>query len=451
MSTETYIEGDQRLQSNGPFYTGFLINTVKMVAKGYELVQKQVKTHLENQAEGNLAIGWYIEGKQERDLLWEPSDYAGKTVISQSFLIKQLIFDKSSRPSLDCEGGHKFTVVEAFLYFHDYGTGVISLNGIFSINGRITLSAYRKSVEKMSTELGAIVNPHIRESTTALETALDAQNVAITPLHSYQEKFAGQIADLIPFLKGLWYHMIYIFAINDEITKTSVYPYRQFVGTSELGGKVENISLDSTVFAAPGSGRSMIINSPKSAGTINLGRIVELGQYYYAAITLLDHLHFVNISEFSASKEKGLTIKTLEKQIVQLREIKEQLDYFLLLMNNMRTTFSPQSTMFWRVLDKEWFLTTILDTLKQKDNHLEEEYDDHLQFLSQKRQATLNRLVKIFTVFSIVGPLFEVYNFLSGEQGIFLLQLPLEVYILVGALISFAGGALGLILWRMLR
>ena len=67
----------------------------------------------------------------------------------------------------------------------------------------------------------------------------------------------------------------------------------------------------------------------------------------------------------------------------------------------------------WRNLDNEWYYTPLLESLKEKSILLDEKVSEKLEILTQKRAETMNRLLKIFTVFAILGPILELYSILN--------------------------------------
>ena len=91
---------------------------------------------------------------------------------------------------------------------------------------------------------------------------------------------------------------------------------------------------------------------------------------------------------------------------------------FLLILKDSIVNFSPSSVIMWRNLDSEWYYTPLLESLREKSRLLEEKTNTKLEELTQKRAATLNRFIKIFTVFAILGPALEIYNLAAELQVI---------------------------------
>ena len=87
----------------------------------------------------------------------------------------------------------------------------------------------------------------------------------------------------------------------------------------------------------------------------------------------------------------------------------------------------------------------ILEALRDKNDLLNIKLKELVDELSQKRSATLNRFVKIFTVFAVFGPALEIYTFLQDRDIITtLLSLDPSVYLIIGLAGTIIGITLGI-------
>ena len=193
---------------------------------------------------------------------------------------------------------------------------------------------------------------------------------------------------------------------------------------------------------------SFVLYAP-GAKSMKYSRVVELAEYVYAALSLLDNIQFVTLTEFSTIKEEDLTIRKLEKSINSLKEINDSLDYFFIILDNMTVQFSPQMTKIYENFKVEWNTNRLLENLKKKEKDLEEELESYLDYLTEKRQATLNRFVKLFTAFAVIGPSVQVYFYLS-DRGIDVFNLNPLFYLggIFLLLVSMIAGIMGFRFYR---
>jgi hypothetical protein len=362
------ISGKQTFQLNGPFYTGFLIATSTMIEEGYSKAQRRILAALEK----NKAQGWAIEGLRDRDdLLFgvefvQKSVYAGTLMTAPSLIIHQL-------PILDREidfQGYQFVIKSVLSYYHDYGVGVYNLDVELALNEEIQLSEYRTLVEQFSANMTSIINPYIAKDTVTLQNTLEDLGIPIEGYADICEILEARGSNFIPLQKCLF----------------------------------------------PGYGNTLLIANHKLDKRINLDRLIAVAQFYYATTSLLDTILFMRFADFFAKKDTDLRIREIEQDVYEVKRLGDQLELFLLLLKDSRLNFSPDSTQMWSVLEAEWYYTPLLSALREKTELLQNKSKELLDELNQKRQATLNKLVKVFTVLAVLGPLLEVYVFLSENE-----------------------------------
>ena len=149
---------------------------------------------------------------------------------------------------------------------------------------------------------------------------------------------------------------------------------------------------------------------------------------------------FSKLAEYSIKRTVPPKIKQLEVEIEDIKTLSDELELFLLILKDTIINFSPSSILMWRNLEKEWYYMPMLEGLQQKNDLLNPKYSELLDELNQKRSQTLNRFVKIFTVFAVLGPLIEIYSFARDEN---LITLILDN---LGIVLMFALPILGVIL-----
>ncbi|TFF63731.1 MAG: hypothetical protein EU521_00520 [Promethearchaeota archaeon] len=413
------ISGEQKVIFNGPFYTGFLIDTSFLMNQGYSLVQERIFQKLQQ----NNSDGWFVEGGSQNDLLWDTeytSLYGGTPLIPSSFMGKKNTLEDEI---IEFEG-FKFQVIKILFFYHDYGVGVYRINVKVDLHQEIEMSEYRKLVERFNPLLSDIINPYIKEDTIALKTTLEENNIAFNSFEHISKKLKEKQSEFIPVRLALWYHRIFEFKEESEnipVPEETFEGYKRLLFSSQLNGP-QNCALDPDVIVIPAFGFSLFIydknNYPKD---IDLNRLVETAQYYYAATSLLDTIMFSKLAEYSIKRTVPPKIKQLEVEIEDIKTLSDELELFLLILKDTIINFSPSSILMWRNLEKEWYYMPMLESLQQKNDLLNTKYSELLDELNQKRSETLNKFVKIFTVFAILGPLIEIYSFARDENLITLI------------------------------
>ena len=448
-----FISGKQRIQFIGPFYTGFILDTIKLVSKGYQSQQIKMKEFIESTGK-EQSKNWSIEGfttdESNSTELWDLDDLSGTPIVPNSFLRRKILLSEKNMQL----NGQNYLYKDSILYFHDYGTGVFTVNVELDLNTQMTYKDYMDFVKALSESFAELLNPIICETVALLEECLKIKKFPMIQLkESFHAKFNGLMEGYSPFKKALWKHVVIYLEANHTIPKMRtpeyddfVHKYDPFIWSSQE--EIVNKSIDPEVFAYPGMLFSFVLYAP-GAKSMKYSRVVELAEYVYAALSLLDNIQFVTLTEFSTIKEEDLTIRKLEKSINSLKEINDSLDYFFIILDNMTVQFSPQMTKIYENFKVEWYTNRLLENLKKKEKDLEEELESYLDYLTEKRQATLNRFVKLFTAFAVIGPSVQVYFYLS-DRGIDVFNLnPLSylggIFLL---LVSMIAGIMGFRFYR---
>ncbi|MBD3197320.1 MAG: hypothetical protein GF317_19855 [Candidatus Lokiarchaeota archaeon] len=401
------IKGMYKVVFIGPFYTGFFINSSSLIDKGYTNIQKSLITHFHQ----NNEEGWFIENDDKGGVLWDvefSSVYGGTPMVPPSLIGKN--FDCNDK-SIMFEGV-KFNIIRILLFFHDYGAGTFRVKAEVNLTREFEVKAYREMVERFSAQLCDLLNPIIQDDTTDLKNVLQENEIPIDSYEKISEELKLKSLDYLPIRSCLWYHRIFIFETNKNspITQEDYNHYKDVLFSSQMEGP-RNCSLNEYAQVYPSFNFSLFLydknNRPKD---IRLNRIVEIAEYYYAATSLLDTILFNAFARFKRRRERPPKIKELEVELESLKSLSDQLELFLLTLKDSIINLSPSSVIMWRNIDKEWYYTPMLETLREKSQLLTTEVNEKLEELTQKRSETLNKFVKIFTLVAIIGPLLEVYS-----------------------------------------
>jgi hypothetical protein len=404
------LKGIYKVVFIGPFYTGFLIDTSTLINKGYTTIQNNVLRKFQN----FKRHGWFIEMDSKEDVLWDvefKSVYGGTTMIPASFLGRIVKF-----PNISIEfNGAQFNIVKALFFYYDYGVGTFRVKVEVNISEKIEVREFREIIEKFSSQIGDVINPIIERDTLDLKNKLVE---GLIPLDSYEDiskELREKRLDHIPIRSSLWFHRVFHFLINENrpITLDDYNMYKDVLYSSQVAGP-QNCSLNEYAQVYPSFNFSLFLyNIESRPKDIRLNRVLEIAEYYYAATSLLDTILFNEFAKFSRRKKNPPKIKELEKELKSLKNLSSQLDLFLLTLKDSIINLSPNSILMWRNIDREWYYTSMLQTLQEKSQLLTTQVNETLDELNQKRAQVLNRFVKIFTLLAVIGPVLEIYALLQ--------------------------------------
>lgn len=404
------IRGNFKVVYIGPFYTGFFINTATLINSGYISIQERLLKHLKNKKKK----GWFIEGGKEETTLWDTefkSVYGGTTKTPPSFIGKLAVpLDRT----LEFENV-RFNIEHGIFFYHDFGVGTFRVDVSIELLEETEVRKYRELVEQFSTKIGENFNPLLESNTKDLELSLKELKIPIESYEDFSIDLEHKGLEHLNFRSCLWYHRAFVFELERgvPITEDDYNKYKDVLFSSQLMGP-QNCSLNEYAQVYPSFNYSLFIYDKNHLPRdIQLNRVLELAEYYYAATSLLDTILFNQFTKFTANKDKTPTIKELKEELNSLRALAEQLDLFLLILKDSIVNFSPSSVIMWRNLDNEWYYTPLLESLKEKNILLDEKVTEKLEALTQKRAETMNRLLKIFTIFAIIGPILELYSIMK--------------------------------------
>ena len=396
----------------GPFYTGFFVPTATLINQGYKSIQTRILKKIQDKGNAD----WFVEGKESNkgDLIWDieyKSVHGGTTKVPSSFLGRKLVFNDVI---VEFKGiPIKFT--HGVLFFHDYGVGTFRVNVSIQVgDADLPANDLRELVEQFSPKIGDQVNNMIKTSTEVLKKNLINSAIPIEKYEEESKKLKEKGLQNIIFDSCLWYHRVFFFEIDSEgpLTEKDFDEYRDLLYSSQIQGP-KNCSLHDDAQVYPSFGFSLFLHKKgQRPADILLNRILELSEYFYAATGLLDSIIFSEMNEFSRFTDKTHKIKEVKAEVESLKDLNEKLELFLLLIKDSVVNFTPNSLIMFRNLDTEWNYTPILDNLQEKNELLNQKVNDLLKELEQNKSAKLNKLVKVFTVFAIIGPILEFYNIL---------------------------------------
>lgn len=406
-------EGSYTVYANAPFYTGFIIDSSELLEKGYPERQQEILNTLKSQEHSQ----WAIEGSHDTDFLYEVKEedtFAGKTFVSPSFII--------NRPNLELRKfefeGNNFEVIDALIYFHVYGTAVWHIKLQVNISHKMKKIDFREMVYRfIYGDLKNSIDPFCQLSTQQLIKVLKNQNVRMNSFEGLSDKLKAKGQNFLPLRSILWLHIIFFFEFEGQITDEIRSEYQTFVISSQASG-ANDCSMNSTDALYPGYGMSLIMVKKDGMYFKGQPRITELANYHYAAIALLDTQMYYDLIQFSAKKRRITQIKNIESELEIINELSENLEVFFLNYKDITLKLAPISKGIWKRLENEWYMVPMREALLEKKNQMQNQYREYIDELSQKRSSALNSLVRIFTVFAIIGPVLEIYQFFSESEGL---------------------------------
>jgi hypothetical protein len=408
------ISGQQQIQFNGPFYTGFKIPTVELIAEGYKETQDRVLKSIKDSGSASLK-GWEIEGEEQAEAqkpFWSAhSGYAGKPIVSISFL--QKVLSKSEHQEIEVSG-HRFIPERVVLFFHDYGTGVITFDGNIHVDGALTFEEYRKVLDELEYELCDKYKKIIKKYCAFLEKKLVSCKISITKPLQHSGKLEEQLETLTKLREILWLHHLCIFSINEKISAKTVAPYRVFLQTTKTGPPKNLSPTPDVKYYTPGWIKSLMIYGKGADKEFDFTRILALAQYHWASTALMDYVLLIEQNDFAARARKHRNIRQMKKDIQYLRRLDEEIYAFQMLKKNAVINLSAEGIRLYKTITEIWLQEELSIDLKEKISRLQRIYGEHIDYLKEHRSKTLERFIKIFTLLSIIPIIFEIIQFIQS-------------------------------------
>ncbi|MFX1475456.1 MAG: hypothetical protein ACFFCO_08275 [Promethearchaeota archaeon] len=419
MSTKTpRISGQQRIQFSGPFYTDFKIPTFELLSEGYNEAQTRVHETIVN-SERQLAEGWVIEGKVQRTAqkrFWGAyGDYAGKPIVSLSFLLKAL--PKSQHKAIKI-GSHHFLPERVLLYFHEYGTGIITFDGTIQVDGILTFEEYCHVLDELAEQLCNRYQETVANHCQFLKSILQKSDILVSKPFQHSGKLEEQLNALVPTEQILWLHHVCIFSITGSMSRERVEPYTVFLQTTKAGLPKNLSPTPDLEYYAPGWIKSLIVYGEGAERKFNFLRILALAQYHWASMALMDYVLLSEQNQFAVRTKQHRDIRQMKRDIRFLKQLDDEIYMFLKLMKNKILNLSAEGIRLYEGFVEIGKQDELGRDLKDNVARLQRIYGEYIDYLKEHRSITLERFIKIFTLLSIVPIIFELVRFIQAGSGL---------------------------------
>lgn len=414
-----------------PFYWGYYINISHLLNEGYRTIQMKMISTLNEFTNDET---WFVEDDIGDERVWnmkENNVYGGSTKLGTSFIARQ-IKPKKKFTFVSCN----LEVTELLFFYHEFGVGTCRLTVNYESNEAMTIGKYEDTTRSrpIVTQLLNYINTFIGIDCKVITEKLVENNIPIAiDAQHFKELIASETIQ-VSYRKALWEHVIYEFNLDKSgsITDEDVEPYRALINSSQIKG-CTNSTLDPYLRVYPGFGTSLILSTQDSdLNNTNLIRVLEIAEYYYAATSMLDDLMYDKFTTFSIKRLRTKKIATIQNDLEEIQSLSNLLEVFLFNLKDSMINFNPDAKLIWQALENEWYYSPMIESLQSKGITLTEKYRDLLNELNEKRNETLNKFVKIFTFFAVLGPAFEAYSILQ-EMNFFEKLFSLDpIYLMIG-------------------
>lgn len=407
-----YQTKNARVKYIVPFYWGSFISISHLLEQGYRRIQKDMIKTL-NELTGDNS--WFIEDSITDDRVWnmkENTVYGGTTKLGTSFLARYIT------PNKEIEFRNSIIKVREILFFYyEFGVGTCRLVIDYNSEEEVGMEELDDIIRdsELVTQFLELINIFIQIDCKVISEKLHENKIPTSIDEEYFVKLISAESINVEYRKALWEHVVYQFELDktDPITDDDVALFFPLLNSSQRSGNTDS-SLNPYLRSYPGFGTTLILTSNRlDPETDNTTRVLEIAEYYYAATSMLDDIMYDKFTKFSLKRFRTSKISEIQQDLEEIKTLSNLLEVFLLDLKDSMINFNPTSKLVWRTLEKEWYYIPMIESLREKSTILTDKYRELLDELNEKRNATLNNFVKIFTVFAVLGPAFELYAILE--------------------------------------
>jgi hypothetical protein len=371
---EPCLHGTQRIVLNGPFPTGFTLDTQSLAHDGYERAQE---TALADLGEKWTRPGGRDPGRMEFDV----DNYGGKPLVPLYFLEQQ---PDAIAPLEKLE-------IKVF----DFGVGVLTVACTLELEEPVTYAQFAERVEAFSRELPALVKDAITAANRQIYEVAREQGWLLEG----ERPAEGRL---------LWAHRIYqVQAPASELERATEEARDLLLSMSH--DAVKPVTCRGMNFLA-GVGSSVAVHAPGSDPRA-LQHAIELQNAYWAAGSALDRTLFQRLTALSV-ETRGCSMEVLEARAMEIVSLFEQVRLFRTILNSLRGALSPMQAAAWGALSEAWRLEDLLSAVDDKLDTLQTLYGRLRDEAAAERDSRINRGIVVFTAISLIGTLMAAYEFL---------------------------------------
>jgi len=304
------------------------------------------------------------------------------------------------------------------IYLHTAGVASFCLEVEIERDEKISIL----ELEKVSEDLNNLYKDYFED--VCYQIALKFKEVVILKnIPSYHFDFLPNLHEFTDVEKASnilpWTHRIYHIH-DDEIFKLENpgEPFR-FLMTPSSKMDVEDLSIYDNRYIYFGWGHSIILTATGESGysqtsrtALDYVRVVELAQVNWKTLEEL-----IDLADYASTwfqlHYKKMSIKKIKRSINKIRDFNIAIKKILDDLRGVKITYDTEKRKLLRELNNRWLTDEMIDKFKEKMDSINSLLDDLYVRQTEKRDQSLNTIVLMFTIISLIeifGTVFDVFT-----------------------------------------
>jgi uncharacterized membrane protein len=438
-----------------PFATGIYLN-IELLQKLGKKENISHQTHFENlikeyaenitkTLDKNNHVFIKTAGKIYEEI--KPNIFSDEQDYSKGFI--SIDIENLELPDRLSTGKTKVTFINKHINFFTSGIGIFSLKVGFEFQDNSINTAYLKDIveKKIEEEIGTKFIKEVKNFNNTL-TKLLSSNTDYTIFLSKEKDesyFDNGINISHVDSKFLWIHRIYCFCDNEELFKEAKGKKFNEDINKNLIYLLQQTPEDDTPYLFDkyiffGLGRSLIV-LPSSQKTDEIKKIIdliEIGQYFCYGLYLLNFfLTKIILKDESIEFSKGIKEKAVKDKIEKYQNIRsssiKHLDQF---HDGMNAILYSDHPLLLSKLEKQWRLEHMERHIIYNIKSIDQNRNYNSEVYLRIKQDRLDKLIAIFTLFSIFVVFGAIVDAYSLTKDVNILGITPLTFLLAASLFS---------------
>lgn len=453
---------------NGPMRSGIVLDSQRLLNRGYRTFQKELAENLRALYVGEWACPEF-QGRKSK-LAFDVDSFQGETIIPR-YLISRIFESKDleeilrefhlpadiypADPGAEDAGAPQpdekieepepehdptrfvteekrtmyrperkkapavFRIEKLDIFLYDYGYASCIISGYVTANKDLTIQEYRSAVEHISSAMPDYTE--LFQSTIAkIAKAIPREYVIV----SYHDKPAAEDAGwpnttLKKHMGELfWVHRIFSVPCPTQVEFIRAKTECRALVYSARTDDMDDVSLRADMAMFPGHGNSCVVYTKDATPEWNRARlrsVVRAKNVFYAAMEDIDRDLFYLNNEIG---ERGHSddMEYLERQAQFMSDCLGRVNFLKSVYDDYDNQLDPQSIEIWNALRKVWIMDDMFRTIDQKVAMLDKAHARTVQRIAALQSKKIGALIIIFIMITLFAVIFGLLGVFSGGR-----------------------------------
>lgn len=299
---------------------------------------------------------------------------------------------------------------------HDFGVGIVEIDLLWTGIGTETIGEVKQEIDALITSFASfssiLAGSKLQQFLGCLDSFPDIGEVFTAMSPGASSKYSASRP------KVLWIHRIYAVTAQDWI-QTETELVNELLESHHVN-PFEDASINPSVCFYPSIGGSLAFfkaaqqgDSIEFAGPLRAA--ISLQNAYNAGMWMFDDVLFGRTVELMGGQDQivydNVKLEGLMNHAHSILRLSSYISTFLSVLHNRISRSSPQQTILIEHIYYAWRMDVQRSALENKLTTLKEMYQGTLRVLADSEARSLNKLVFLFTLLSLVSVVTTVADF----------------------------------------